>query len=170
MLLTYNMNIITLDDSQKVEILKVALEERYRSIHAIRERVQSMCIWSMGLLLAAMGWLIQGNFILNTEQKILYSLFILIIFSIIRFSYLRDLSRGFSGQQKAAAHIEKMLGLYQQDLYIQGETVYPIGWENAGNDTGKGNFFRTSFYLLYAGVVLVIVVMCLKGGIFTLHF
>lgn len=134
------------DKDNKVGILLSALEERYTSIHTIRERVQSIGIWSLGILLGAGGWLTESGTILSGFEKFLYLVAVLIAFIVLRFYYLKDLHRGFKNQQRIAARLEKALGLFTPKLFDDLEaSVYPKEWENAGTDGGKGNFFHTNY-------------------------
>jgi len=156
-----------LDNEKKVDILLSALGERYKSIHIIRDRMQSVCLWALGILFATGGWLIQSNIILTCLQKGVYITGILFAFAILRFSYLADLYSGFKSQQRVAVHIERTLGMFTPDAFNNStETIYPKSWENAGTKTGYGKFFHTTYMLLYAGVAFLILTILLKGWLF----
>ena len=76
---------------QKIEILLVVLQERYNSLHIIRERVQSISLWILGILLSASGWLFQADIYITYEQKILYTTLLLGIWYILTKLYFSDL-------------------------------------------------------------------------------
>jgi hypothetical protein len=105
---------ISMSDDKKIEILLKALEERYNSIHIIRERVQNICLWILGLFITAAGWLLQSNHSLLTKEKIFFSLMILISVFVIRVFYLNDLEKGFKTQQKIQAKIEEVFRIMQK--------------------------------------------------------
>jgi len=152
-----------LNNEQKTTILLSALEERYNSIHIIRDRVQNTCIWTLGLLLTAAGWLVQSTTVLTCKQKIIFSIFIVFVFTVVRCFYLKDLNKGFKSQQKIAARIEETLCLYETDVFgNSGSSVYPKEWKNSGDKDGQGNFFSTSYYLLYAGVFILLLAIWLS--------
>lgn len=146
----------TLD--QKLTILLDALNERYKSIHEIRARVQSICIWLLGILAVATGWLIQSGVNLSFEQRFLYSGIILIIVAYLRFFYFRDLETGFNSQISVASKIEKALHLYDKG-YFYKEQIYPDSWKLAGSKNKKGNFFATNFILIEMGIFFLFVIL-----------
>ncbi len=154
------------ENEQKIPILISALEERYKSIHAIRDRVQSMSLWILGILAAASGWLLTTETAITSHQKLFFILGGIIIFILIRFSYLEDLNKGFKAQQQAATRAEKSLGLYEEGVFNdEAESIYPKGWQNAGKMDGAGKFFETSYSLIYAGFAFLLLAILLNGGL-----
>ncbi|SRR5581483_2647161 len=159
------MSKFDLSPETKIQILLQALEERYRVLHTIRERMQNVSLWSLGILLGAGGWLIQSKNILTCEQKILFSFFVLIAFAVVRFAYLSDLAKGFRSQQQVVARIEDILGLFDKNFSGSSEeSVYPERWKNSGLKGGDGKFIQTNYALLYIGVVLILIVILLNGS------
>lgn len=157
-----DMTRTNLDNKQKIDILLKALEERYKVIHIIRERIQAICLWSLGILLTAAGWLIQSNITLILEEKVLYSVFIFVTFLVVRFYYLGDLHKGFKNQQRIAARIETALQFYNIGTFDSAKTsIYPKEWENSG-DNVKGNFFKANVHLLDLGTLLLILAVWLQ--------
>ena len=57
-------------NENQIGILISQLEERYRSIHIIRERAQNISLWVLGIFATAAGWLIQSKVELNNSKKI----------------------------------------------------------------------------------------------------
>lgn len=144
------------ENDKKSEILVSALQERYQSMHIIRERVQNIGIWILGVLGGVGGWVLQSDKCLGFFNKILYLLALFAVFHVIRFHYLEDLNRGFKGQQKVASKIEKILNLYKPKFFSDdNDSVYPELWEKAGTKEGEGNFFKTTYLLIYIGFVFV---------------
>jgi hypothetical protein len=161
-----NKNMI-IDENKKIDVLLSALEERYNSIHKIRERVQGIGIWALGLLLGASAWLMQSDIILSVIQKALASVAILVAFIILRFVYLKDLNKGFNSQQRVAARLEKALCLYAPGVFDDSkEPIYPKEWERAGTEKSDGKFFNSTYLLLYLGVTIFIFAILFHGCFF----
>jgi hypothetical protein len=157
---------MNINEDKKIDILLSALDERYKSIHTIRARIQDVCLWTLGILLGASGWLIQSNIFFNEFQQAIYILGILIAFIALRFKYLEDLEKGFRSQQRVAARLEKTLGFFKPNEFNNSEEpIYPKDWENCGTEDGRGNFFSTTYTLLYIGIIFLIIAILSKGCI-----
>ena len=151
-------------EKENIPILISALEERYKSIHTIRERVQSIGIWSLGLMFTAGGFLFQGDTIMTITQKSICIIGVIIASYVLRFEYLEDLNKGFKSQQKVAARIEKVLGFFTSGIFDNDKTsIYPEGWENAGKEKGEGRFFSTTYVLLLIGLIFLITSIIFSG-------
>lgn len=145
-----------IDDNNKIEILISALNERYQSIHNIRDRVQNTGIWILGILSSISGWLIQSNVYLTCFNKIIYLLALFATYHVIKFHYLEDLNKGFKGQQKVAAKIEKTLNLFTDKFFSEDEeSLYPESWQKAGTENGDGRFFETTYLLINLGFIFL---------------
>lgn len=145
---------INLTNSEKVNVLLSALNERYKATHEIRNRVFNTCTWVMGIFIAITGWIIQAKIILNTAQKLFILSILLLIFIIIRFFYLHDLEKGFKNQFRIASRLEEILGFYQKDAFIKSDKpLFPESWKQSGNDKCDGKYFRSSYMLLYFAVL-----------------
>ena len=148
------------EQKQKIDILLKALDERYKSIHIIRERVQTVSIWILGFLISGASWIYQSeiNFY-PVEFLAIFFAIICVWISLWRF-YFRDLELGFNSQRKVAAKIEKSLGFYSEGYFLEGdEVLYPKDWENSGKRNGKGNFIRNNYILIAVGFALLVVSM-----------
>lgn len=152
----------TLHQDKKVEILISALDERYKSIHIIRDRVQSTGIWILGILGSASAWIIQSGIVLSCLEKNLFLIGIIVIFIAIRFLYLEDLNKGFKSQLRTAAKLEKSLGFYESKFFNnEDDSMYPKSWEKAGTEKGDGKFFETTYNLIYIGFVFLFITILL---------
>lgn len=141
-----------LQDSQKIDILLNALEERYSALRTIRERVQNVGIWALGLFLGGAAWLIQSPIDLSVGQKALYTIGLSIAVALLRFEYLGDLEKGFKSQQIVTARLEKALGLFNSGVFDQEpDGIYPETWKKAGTGQSTGKFFQTTYLLLLLG-------------------
>ncbi|MCC6520855.1 hypothetical protein IT403_02655 [Candidatus Nomurabacteria bacterium] len=143
-------------EDKKIDILISALEERYQAMHNIRDRVQNTGIWILGILGSIGGWIIQSDISFSCIEKKFYILTLFITFIVIRFEYLKDLNKGFKGQQRTTAKIEKSLGFFTPKFFSdEGDSMYPKSWEHAGTEKGDGAFFRTTYLLIYIGFLFV---------------
>jgi len=157
--------------SDKKDILIAALEERYEAMRVIRQRVQGVSVWALGLMVAAAGWLIQTDVFISSEQKLLYILGLSLAFWVLRFKYFDDLQKGFLKQLHVAARLEKALGFYSSGEFNDSkEPIYPKEWEHAGGKNGRGNFFSSTYLLLYVGVAILVVAILLHSGYHPHHF
>jgi hypothetical protein len=162
---------LSLNEEQKVSVLLAALQERYESVRIIRERMQTICIWALGLLLAAAGWLIQSNIALTLFQKLMCVAGVAAAFVVLRFYYLADLYTGFKGQQRTAVRLEKALGLFSPGMFDdEKDSLYPERWLSAGTDKGEGRFFHSIFALLYVGIAFLIIAIIFHGCTGLEHF
>ncbi|WP_298125227.1 hypothetical protein [Brevundimonas sp.] len=151
---------MTLNDEQKVAVLLAALAERYQAMRTIRERVQSVGLWALGLLVAAGGWLIQSRTELSDNERWIAIIGLGAALLVLRFWYLADLQKGFAGQQRVAATIERALGFFEPGaLGLMDASIYPASWNEAGSTDGKGRFFSSSYALLYGGVAFLAAVL-----------
>lgn len=156
-----------INDDKKADVLLSALEERYSALRSIRERVQSIGIWALGLLLGASGWIIQSDTQFTCSQKILGILGVVIAFIAVRFFYLEDLQKGFRGQQRSAVRIETVLGLFTPNLFDEsGEPIYPESWKRSGTEGGDGKFFDSTYILLYVGAAFLVVAILFSSTAF----
>jgi hypothetical protein len=152
-----------IDNREKIALLQSALLERYSALHKIRDRAQSIGIWVLGILLGASGWLIQSTVKLSVLQKAIYVLGIAIAFLVLRFWYLGDLRKGFQIQQRVVARIEKALGFFTPGFFdSSAEPLYPKAWEEAGRQSSGGNFFHSTYALLYVGVAFLVIAVLTK--------
>jgi len=140
-------------------------------MHAIRNRIQNICTGSLGLVLAAVGLLIKIEGVLTSLQKLICIISTIVAFAVLRFVFLEDLNKGFRGQQRVAARIEKALGLYTPGFFDdETATVYPEKWMKAGAENGDGKFFASTYLLLYTGVAFLLVAILMNGSCLDPYF
>lgn len=153
-----------IQEDQKINILINALDERYKSIHTIRERVQTVSIWILGILIGASGWLFQSNMCFSLHQKTLSVALLLLVWATLRWFYFNDLQKGFNSQMKVAAKIEDSLGLFDEKIYTDSEdSIYPKSWKKSGQKGCEGKFFDNAYGLLIVGFgILSFVILLLK--------
>lgn len=145
-------------EETKSQILLAALSERYESLRVIRERVQTVGLTVIGLLLGAGGWLIQSEQGYECAEKLVLTMGVLAAVAVLRWMYLSDLQKGFKSQQRVAASIEKELGLYAPGaLSASSDAIYPEAWAKAGQEDGPGRFFSATYWMIFVGTVFLIV-------------
>lgn len=153
---------MNIPDEKKVEILISNLEERYKAIHTIRDRVQAYGIWVLGLLLAATGWLVQSEKALSNADKVLYIFAIIVSMIVFKF-YLSDLQTGFNSQQRTMVTLEEALKLYEKDFFIPNKSIFPEKWKEAGTKKSDGAFFGTTYALLLTGAIILVLAIVVHG-------
>ena len=145
-----------MEEQNNIQILLATAEERNKAIHIMRERVQKTCIGVMGIFFVMAGWFIKDGIALTTNQKGFLTGAIVIVAIATHFLYLRDIFRGFQGQQRVLARIEDALKLYDPGVYDNKDSgLFPDSWKKAGTDNGKGKFFRANYLLLYVGATVL---------------
>lgn len=154
-MLDSNNNEVAMTTDQKLNVLLHALEERYKSIHIIRDRVQNISVWILGLFVTAGGWLMQSKTSLLINEKWFFTAIIIISVFVVRVFYLKDLEKGFKTQQRIQAKIEEALGLCKAGVFTT-DSVYPKEWAEAGTKNGKGNFFFHNYLLIYTATVILL--------------
>jgi hypothetical protein len=153
----------SLDKEQKVVILLAALEERYNSLRTIRDRVQNIGIWALGIFMTAGSWIILNENKLSQIESGLYILGVAVAFFTLHFKYLEDLHRGFNAQLRVTVRLEKALGFFTEGYFDDEDTpLYPKKWESAGSEKGDGNFFNSTYILLYIGFEFFIISVVLS--------
>jgi hypothetical protein len=128
-------------------ILLAALQERYNSIHIIRERVQNMSLRIMGILFWSSGWIIQSNICLSLCEII----FAVIATGVLRFilkEYFKDLKKWFENQRDVAARLEIKLGFYSGST-----SLYPVDRKTPKS----GKFFEKNWRLVNYGFIIFII-------------
>lgn len=143
---------------KRIDILMQALGERYNAQHKIRERTQSVGVWSIGLSAATSGWFLQSGVQLSLMGRIYLIIGTVVAYGALRYAFLADLEKGFNTQQRVAARIEEELGLYTVDPLGSGQTpIYPQTWRSAGQDGSPGGFFASTYLLIYISAALLAV-------------
>jgi len=155
-----------IDDRIKAQILLAALERRYASVEAIRDRTYGISISTLGVFLVLAGWIVQGNVDLGLPGKIFLSALVILALCVVLF-YIRDLERGFRGQLRTVVRIEKLLKLYEPGFFgSTDEELYPRVWLEAGTETGQGRFFGSTYLLLCIGATALTAAVALSGVAF----
>lgn len=151
-----------INQEQKISILMQSLDERYKSIHIIRERTQVVSLWILGILLGVSGWLFQADLSFSLCEKFISITLLIIIWITIYKYYFKNLEKGFNGQRQVAAKIEDSLGLFTLGEYIDEDSVYPVGWQESGQKDSEGDFFDGTYKLLAIGFAILIIMLLIS--------
>lgn len=137
-------------NENKIPVLISWLEERYKSIHIIRNRVHTTSIWLLWILLWVSWWIIKTNMIFSCNEKIYFIIITIVAWIFIILFYYKDLEAGFISQRKVAWKLEKELWFFDT-----GNLIYPKSWET----WAKWKFFRNNYILIAFGFVSLIITL-----------
>ena len=138
-----------------------ALDERYRSIHIIRDRVHKTCTWTLGVLILIAGWIVQSKISFDWNERAFVCVGVIAVIVAVRLGYLRDLKKGFDVQFRATKRIEQALHMFDPAFYGSQEDIYPQEWLCSGTENGSGRYFKSNFRLLYLGSALFVLALFL---------
>lgn len=138
----------------KLQILLAAVEERYKSIHIMRDRVYKISIWTIGAFLVVVGWVAKAG----SDFSCLSSAFItvaVVLSSGCVYLYIRDIEKGFKSNFKTLVKVEKLLGFYSSKFFDDAEeSLYPKEWSKTKDR--PGNFFIYSYLMLLVGAIILV--------------
>lgn len=141
-------------DDKRVEILLALLKERYEASHKMRERSYQFSAWILGFGIALI-WLILSRPEICLNQRVVLT-FVVVATGLLAFQFLRSIDKGFASNKAVMIRIERILGCYDQNLYVEGESLYPKQYE-----TNRKNSFShfLSLYALLAAVGLAVIAL-----------
>jgi len=91
-------------DIKRVDILMNLLIERYKAAHIMHERSLNFAIWILGFAIA-MFWILLGKTTLTLSQKIVLTIFVVII-SFLTKKFLNFIEIGFNKNRMIMVNIE----------------------------------------------------------------
>ncbi len=130
------------------ESLHLALQERYASIHNLRDRIQSITLWLLWILLWVSGWIIQSKMHFKCSEKIFFLITIFITMSIF-YLYFEDLKKGVISQFNIASKIEEKLWFFEGE-----QALYSLNWKKEKN---KRPFLKFHYIMLLFWFIVLIV-------------
>lgn len=136
------------------DILLHWLEERYSSIRIIRERVYSITIWSLWLLLWLSWAIIQIDKQFTPCNKIFFIIVASISWFLLYAFYLKDLEKWFKTQKDIAGKIEEELWFFQERnfIFLKKDSIYPQNWKKLN----EWNFFRNSYIIIWFWYIVLL--------------
>lgn len=130
------------------------LEERYSSIRIIRERVYSITIWSLWLLLWLSWAIIQIDRKFTFYNKIFFIIVVSISWFLLYAFYLKDLEKWFKTQKNIAGKIEEELWFFKERdfIFFKKDSIYPQNWRKSN----EWNFFRNSYIIIWFWYIVLL--------------
>jgi len=141
-------------DEKKIDVLSAQLQERYASLHKMRDRSMQFVLWVLGLGLG-LAWLSINQVVFTSAQKLAVT-GLLVVMGIVAFVFVRAIARGFNANREAMIRIEGALCLYDNDCYGTVEPILPRRFSSL--KTGWAGHFPM-LYLLIGVVVLLLLVL-----------
>lgn len=138
-----------LDESQKLQVLLVELQERYNASHKIRERSSRFTLWISGMAIG-LGWLLIDQQGLVFYQRVALGLFISALFGGTLY-FLMGLRRGFQKNREAMIRSERSLGMHDPGVFLKDCSLLPKEYRHAKRK------WSDHFHTLYAWIFLVAV-------------
>lgn len=149
---------MVIDDNKKADIVLGLLNERYSASHRMRERSLNFAIWILGFGIAMM-WILLSEINLQTSQKVLLSIFIVII-GYLTVKFLSYIEAGFNANKKVMVTLEEVLECYKQSAYIENKTLYPETYRNSG--CNKTSHFKSLYEWIWTVTILLISLLWLE--------
>jgi len=154
-----HMEPIKIEDEQRLQILLSAAEERYKSIHLMRERVYKFSTWAIGVLLVVVGWIAKAGTDICFSQRVFITLAILAASGSISL-YIRDIRKGFDSNFSVLVKIERLLGFFTPGFFGDSDkSLYPEKWsreKRRGEKRRPGKFFNHTYLIIWVCVVIAL--------------
>lgn len=142
---------MNINDDKRVDILLSLLNERYDASHRMRERSLNFAIWILGFGIAV-AWMLLRDINLSISQKVVLTIFIVIIGYLTR-KFLLCIEAGFNANKEVMVTLEEALECYEQNKYIEGKSLYPEKYKKS--DRTKTSHFKS----LYEWIWVIIVIL-----------
>lgn len=142
---------MNIDDDKKVDILLSLLNERYNASHRMRERSLNFAIWILGFGIAV-AWMLLRDINLAISQKVVLTIFIVIIGYLTR-KFLLRIEAGFNANKEVMVTLEEALGCYEQNKYIEGKSLYPEKYKKS--DCTKTSHFKSLYEWIWVIITLL---------------
>jgi len=143
---------MNINDDKKVDILLSLLNERYNASHRMRERSLNFAIWILGFGIAV-AWMLLGDINLSISQKVILTIFIVIIGYLTR-KFLLSIEAGFNTNKKVMVTLEETLECYEQNKYMEGKSLYPEKYRNS--ECTKTSHFKSLYEWIWVIIALLI--------------
>lgn len=147
---------MNLSDEKKVDILTSLLSLRYDRYTKMHERSTQFAIWILGLGIA-LSWLLAAELSLSIIQKILFTIFLSFI-AILTIKFLRAIENGFNKNKKIMIDIEDALKLYEPDMFLTGNSIYPEKYKEASK-FNKNSHFTSIYIWIYVIFIFLVLLM-----------
>jgi len=142
---------MNINDDKKVDILLSLLNERYNASHRMRERSLNFAIWILGFGIAV-AWMLLRDTNLSISQKVVLTIFIVIIGYLTR-KFLLCIEVGFNANKEVMVTIEEALECYEQNKYMEGKSLYPEKYRNS--ECTKASHFKSLYEWIWVIIALL---------------
>jgi hypothetical protein len=142
---------MNINDDKKVDILLSLLNERYDASHKMRERSLNFAIWILGFGIAV-AWMLLRDINLSISQKVILTIFIVIIGYLTR-KFLLCIEAGFNANKEVMITLEEALECYEQNKYMEGKSLYPEKYRNSG--CTKTSHFKSLYEWIWVIIILL---------------
>ena len=129
----------------------------------MRERSLNFAIWVLGFGVAII-WLLLSGVSLTIPQKIILTVFVIII-STLAIYFLNAIKKGFDSNRKLMIDIERILGCHKKGVYIDSRPLFPEEYADNKRDTSR---FKTivkalssHFVSIYIWIVIIALLIAL---------
>lgn len=143
---------MNINDDKKVDILLSLLNERYDASHRMRERSLNFAIWILGFGIAV-AWMLLRDINLSISQKVVLTIFIVIIGYLTR-KFLLRIEVGFNANKEVMVTLEEALECYEQNKYIEDKSLYPEKYRKS--ESTKTSHFKSLYEWIWVIIVLLI--------------
>lgn len=143
---------MNINDDKKVDILLSLLNERYNASHRMRERSLNFAIWILGFGIAV-AWMLLGDINLSISQKVVLTIFIVIIGYLTR-KFLLYIEAGFNTNKEVMVTLEETLECYEQNKYVEGKSLYPEKYRDS--ECTKTSHFKSLYEWIWVIITLLI--------------
>lgn len=143
---------MNINDDKKVDILLSLLNERYNASHRMRERSLNFAIWILGFGIAV-AWMLLGDINLSISQKVVLTIFIVIIGYLTR-KFLLYIEVGFNTNKEVMVTLEETLECYEQNKYMEGKSLYPEKYRDS--ECTKTSHFKSLYEWIWVIITLLI--------------
>ena len=146
---------MNINDDKKIDILLDLLNERYGASHRMRERSMNFAIWILGFGIA-MIWMLLSQITLTIYQKILLTVLVIMIGYLTR-KFLKSIEVGFDRNREVILRIEKILGCYEVNTYIESTALFPNEYRDLYNK--KTSHFKSLYIWVWAILIILLLII-----------
>lgn len=138
-----------MDDEKKFEILKTLYSFLFPYHESSIKRIIDILKGGIGIQIIIDGWIIALENALPIKEKLFIAIG-LIIFSIIALLIMRNYFRDYLLTAILIVQIEKTWGLYENDLFVKDETLFPISYKEWPQSSFSSKIFWHKAFALIA--------------------
>jgi len=143
---------MNINDNKKIDILLSLLNERYNASHRMRERSLDFAIWILGFGIAV-AWMLLSGVNLSISQKVILTIFIVIIGCLTR-KFLLCIEAGFNTNKEVMITLEETLECYKPNKYMEDKSLYPEKYKDL--ECTKTSHFKSLYEWIWVIIILLV--------------